>query len=62
MDTLWPASTAVLGIYDHPAPDGSGITSTLVERSPATEDFYTRQALKTARALTRVKDYLSELL
>lgn len=62
VDALWPATTAVLGVYDHPS-DSEHVSSVYLDpENPALSDFYGRQGIRTAKALTRAKDYLAGLL
>lgn len=62
MDALWPATTAVVGVYDEPPPEGGGLSAVELEEGPLTEDFFTAQGLKTAKKMTELKDYLAGLL
>ena len=54
---LWPSAEAVIGVYDHPPPDEPALDSIAIDRdSPVLDDFFNREALKTAIALTKLKD------
>lgn len=61
--TLWPNGEAVIGVYDHPPPEGAGIDVIEIDRhGPAAEDFFSREGIKTAEALTKLKDRIRGFL
>jgi len=60
---LWPLSTSIIGIYEEPPPDVAGVDAIRIEKgTPLTDDFFNAQGLKTARAATRLKDWVKDRL
>jgi hypothetical protein len=62
VDALWPARTAVVGLYDHEPPPGSGITARAITRDDLPSAFAPDSVIRTAELLTRAKDYIGSLL
>lgn len=49
----------MLGVYDVPPPEGGPISAIVIDRdSPVYRDFFNKQAVDTARALTRARDWI----
>lgn len=61
MASLWPLTTAWLGVYEEPPPVGSGIDYVVIEEPEIDDDFLNRELLKTAKAATRLKDRIHAL-
>jgi hypothetical protein len=62
VDALWPATTAIVGVYDHPPPDGSGLSSTYLSPETIEQSLWQRELVKTAEALTRARDKIQSWL
>lgn len=56
MPALWPNTEAVIGVYDHPPPEDSGIDYVLLPAEVTDDQLWSREAVKTALALTSLKD------
>lgn len=62
MKALWPAKTAIIGVYDEPPdPDQDVIDAIVIDTEEINQDFLNRELLKTARKLTEIKDWLGGL-
>ena len=62
-DSLWPSGQAVLGVYEYPPPEEGPVSAITIDLdSPAYDDFFNAQAVKTARALTQARDWLHDRL
>lgn len=62
MAALWPATNAIIGVYEQPPPDVAGLEAVYVPRELYERDLFTREAFKAARAATRLNDWLHGLL
>lgn len=62
MAALWPLQEAIVGVYDHPPPEGAGVDFTYVDTDALADDQLNRELLKTARAATRLKDWWASLI
>lgn len=58
IDALWPATTAIIGVYDHPPPEDTPISSVYVAPETANEQLWTRAAFKAGRDITRGRDWI----
>lgn len=52
----------MIGVYEERPPEGSGISAHPVDETVINHDFLNRELLKTAKAATRIKDWLHSLI
>lgn len=62
MAALWPATTAVVGVYEEPPPEGQDVIEAVAITEQLEDDQLNRQLVRAAKALTKAKDLLNGLV
>lgn len=52
----------MVGVYDHPPPDGSGLSSYYYSPEDISSGLFDRELVRTAELITRIRDRIHDLL